>query len=495
VTLLVAPGAVALPGRRIAVVAGNDVGAPGEVELRYARTDAQRVAQVLRELGGVAPADLYLLLDGDAGSMREALAAAAERSREGPEPATLLFFYSGHADAQAMHLGSSRFTWDELRAALETGPAQLRVAFVDACQAGALTLPKGFVVGPPAAQGARGFAVLASADLAEQAQEMGSLGGSIFTHYLVSGMRGAADTDGDGRVTLAELHSHTARNTARATAAWTGSLQHPAFHFDISGQGDIVVSELRQALATLEIGNELAGHLVVSERGTRLIVAEAEKAAGRPLRLAVPSGRYVVYLRAPSEVGAAEVDIPWGGSATLGAEQFTSHSYQSVAQKGTLIEVRRQRLVLEGGVQSPAVSGMGATPLGRLEYSFRFAPVELGLRLQYLHSRFDTVDTRAATTVVGLGALLAHEAVLRQVDVRLWVFFEEGWWRQAVDKEGVRTAMTPTFGAGAGVRVPVLNPLFASLGIEGLLHVPQVQDRGAVVRGGVRATLGVGIAF
>ncbi|MGC4121985.1 MAG: hypothetical protein QM765_46875 [Myxococcales bacterium] len=151
---------------------------------------------------------------------------------------------------------------------------------------------------------------------------MGSLGGSIFTHFLLSGLRGAADADGDRRVSLAELHAFAARNTERATAAWTGSLQHPAFHFDISGRGEVVVSDLTQAMASIEIEDGVAGQVVVSERGAGQVIAEADKAAGRPLRLAVPPGRYVVYLRTDSSVGAAQAELPWGGEARLGAKSF-----------------------------------------------------------------------------------------------------------------------------------------------------------------------------
>ena len=53
------------PLRRFALVAGSNDGGAGRVRLRYAATDAQAMARVLRELGGVRDEDLVLLVDPD----------------------------------------------------------------------------------------------------------------------------------------------------------------------------------------------------------------------------------------------------------------------------------------------------------------------------------------------------------------------------------------------------------------------------------------------
>ena len=39
------------------------------------------------------------------------------------------------------------------------------------------------------------------------------LGGSLFTHHLLSAMRGASDSDGDGQVTLFEAYSYAYERT------------------------------------------------------------------------------------------------------------------------------------------------------------------------------------------------------------------------------------------------------------------------------------------
>jgi hypothetical protein len=49
---------------------------------------------------------------------------------------------------------------------------------------------------------AEGYAFLISSSATEASRESDSTANSYFTHSLVTGLRGAADTVGDGRVTL-----------------------------------------------------------------------------------------------------------------------------------------------------------------------------------------------------------------------------------------------------------------------------------------------------
>ena len=65
----------------------------------------------------------------------------------------------------------------------------------------------------------RGTALLVAAESSETAQESLALGGSFFTHFFVSGLRGAADLDGDQRVSLAEIRTYTTHATKTATGS------------------------------------------------------------------------------------------------------------------------------------------------------------------------------------------------------------------------------------------------------------------------------------
>ena len=105
--LALSPAAALAQVERYAVVVGNDVGEPPDVPLRYAEMDAARMVSVLQEVGGVRPENTVLLQGKDADTVRRALIAVNERVRTAGRPTVLLVYYSGHADAGALHLGGS----------------------------------------------------------------------------------------------------------------------------------------------------------------------------------------------------------------------------------------------------------------------------------------------------------------------------------------------------------------------------------------------------
>ena len=109
----------------------------------------------------------------------------------------------------------------DLRREIASVPADLHVSILDACRGGG-GRAKGVHRGPSfalavAPDAPRGTVELRASSLGEAAQESEELAGAVFTHYVISGLRGGADTDGDGRVTLAELYSYTYRQTMLRT--------------------------------------------------------------------------------------------------------------------------------------------------------------------------------------------------------------------------------------------------------------------------------------
>jgi len=141
---------------------------------------------------------------------------------------TVLFvYYSGHADADRLHLGGSYLGVRELRDILAGSSAGSRVLVIDACRSGSMTRVKGGSPTPPFSvhldemPPPAGFAILTSSAEGEDSQESDALAGSFFTHYFNSGLIGAADQNHDGQVTLAEAFSFASEQTFRATLATT----------------------------------------------------------------------------------------------------------------------------------------------------------------------------------------------------------------------------------------------------------------------------------
>ena len=212
----------AAPLRRFALIAGANDGGEGRVRLRYAVSDATAVAKVLTELGGLAEEDRVVLVEPTPSALLDGFAQLRERmgASAGEGRTELLVYYSGHSDEAGLLLGGERVGYAELRRSIDAMPADVRIAILDSCASGAITRAKGGTMRAPflvdASGGVKGHAFLTSASADEAAQESDSIGGSFFTHYLVSGMRGAADSTRDGRVTLNEAYHFAFASTLGA---------------------------------------------------------------------------------------------------------------------------------------------------------------------------------------------------------------------------------------------------------------------------------------
>jgi len=314
---LMSPSMVSATVRRIAVVAGRNEGAPGRVDLRYAVRDAARVASLLVELGGFEPSHVLLAPDANRHALLRAIEEAATKVREadalGIDATLLVVYFSGHADGEGLELGDERMPFDELRASVEAVPSSLRIVVVDTCQSGQMLRAKGGVPGPDFditlldTLDSTGTAIVTSASASERAQESDLLEGSFFTHHLVSALRGAADSNGDRRVTLTEAYRYAYGRTVVETARTMGGPQHPAYEYRVEGRGDVVLTDLSTHDAALVFGPALSGDFHVVDREADAVVAEVTKEAGTTRRLALRSGLYgVVQAR---NGGYAQADV------------------------------------------------------------------------------------------------------------------------------------------------------------------------------------------
>src|SRR5262245_18757191 len=99
---LLLPGLVAAapPVRRIALVIGANQGGAERVPLRWAVADAERVAGLLTEMGGVASPDCIVLRDPTRRALLDGLAVVRGRAEEpvGDRRTEVVVYYSGHAD-------------------------------------------------------------------------------------------------------------------------------------------------------------------------------------------------------------------------------------------------------------------------------------------------------------------------------------------------------------------------------------------------------------
>lgn len=404
--------------RRFAVVIGNNVGAPDDVELRYAESDAARVARVLRDLGGYQPADIVLLQGEAAATIDSTFDAVNERIRaaQGKQGTdTLLFvYYSGHADRRALHLGRSRLEFARLAQLVRGSPAKVRLLVVDACRAGALTRVKGGQIVPPFEIGDKellgeGVAFLTASSEDEDAQESDQLKGSFFTHALVSGLLGAADENRDGQVVLQEAYGYAYEATLRATSETLAGAQHPMFRYEVKGQGSLVLTRLaaRDARRAKLVFPQGLLFLVMEDNPEGQVIGEVG-AHGAGRSLSVPPGRYFVRGRGKDHLLEGTVAVHGGQSVLVDTGGLKRVAYAKLVRKGA-----RERAFAHGpelglAVRSPLPNATTPCFGAVLGYRLDLENLSLTGRFSGCTSSFENEAVSARTNEYGFVLQATH---------------------------------------------------------------------------------------
>jgi hypothetical protein len=348
---------------RYAVIVGMNHGESHEATLRYAQSDAQRMYDVLRELGGFEPVNMVLLSEGSADDVRSTLITVNDRVRAAvaqPNTEAMLFvYYSGHADAESLHMGDTRLGIRELSQLVRGSAANFRMLVLDACQSGAATRRKGghstqpFAIASDPGLPGEGLALLTASAANEDAQESDELRASFFTHALVSGLLGAADQDRDGNVLLEEAYRYAYDGTLRATSRSASGMQHPSFFYDLRGQGRFVLtrpglSDPRRGRLEVPRG---ASYLLFRDSASGQVVGEvAATDTARTLSLA--SGRYFLRGRSAEYLLEGSVEVASGADSKVGPDQLTRIEYAQLVRKGFASTTQAQAIEVGGLVRA-----------------------------------------------------------------------------------------------------------------------------------------------
>jgi len=430
--VLALPGTVAA-GERFALVVGANEGGRDAGPLYFAETDAERVADVLEGLGNV-PGDHIVLLRsptraGFDGAMARLSARIAEAEATGDGHTTVFFYFSGHADPDAIQLGRQTVPFSELRASLEATGADVRLLFIDSCYAGGANRSKGARRAPSfleanAEVDASGEVVITSSAADELSQESDEVGGSYFTHYLLSGLRGAADASGDGSVTLDESYRYVYHRTVAHTASTRAGTQHPGYDYDLSGSGDVVLTQLEAKGAALRFDGSDGGRFLIFDDDDQRFVAEVQVTPGRPVRVMVEAGTWRVQKRESDALHEQVLVLSAGEEGAVLADRMSALPYSEDSTKGAVLRARRwaagREIVIGGrfGVQTffdPEIrkSLIPTLALLGVEADFRgFAGPLLSIRLDVMagsirHQPFADVPARVTEVHGGVGTFLA----------------------------------------------------------------------------------------
>ena len=376
---------------RYLLAVGHNLGLPGEDPLRFAERDAERFHSLMIELGQVDEQDARLLQAPSASQVLESLAALGKEvaaRTDGGRGAVLTVLLAGHGDADHLHLAGERLARTTLLEDINAIPAGLRLVVLDSCQTTRTGRRRGVSSGPSFDIGvleprsASGTVVIRSTRAGEPAHESDTLGGAVFSHYLMSSLRGAGDLDRDGRITLMEAYGFAFNNTVRHSAGASSAVQHPSFDLELAGSGDLVLTWPVKATAILVLpaGEEIR-HLVF-QQPSGVVLVEAVSSKHRPLVLAVPPGRLLVQRREKDRFRVAEVNLPYGGRHELGIDEFSERPYETVARLGGELDLHPNSITLGFQSHSDRVSADWVLRNGLdLSYDHRLGRFHLGLRI------------------------------------------------------------------------------------------------------------------
>jgi len=487
---------ISLPSQaatRFALLIGNNVGDINDGALRWAEEDARRLHDLLIELGDVAKGRAILLQ----GVTQERVHSALARLRGQVEEANrhgfrseVLVFYSGHGDAEALHFGSTRFPLSNLKSLIQAIPADTSITIIDACRSGVLRAGrvKGAVHGPAfdislaREPGPAGHVWITSAGIDEIAQESDELRSSFFSHHLLSGLRGAADTDSDDQVTLAELYRYVYHHTLSSSHGETAAVQHPEMQLELEGEGEVIMTVLKRSSSILTLPQGIGGDFLIVDDRNGHVFAEVRKPIAQTRKLALPSGRYRIQLRQSGRIFAGEIALEWGGKLEINQSMLVEQPLVAALTKGSELDPESWSISSGGLAGSPTVLGTGVSYGGALgvEHHVSGWPIFLLANLQLTHAsasneawQYRHFETRITT---GIGYAYYLGPVRLSVSLTLGVLFVKEN-AQRVDSDRIEAisgavvnakelSIGPCISPGIGIRIPVHHSWAIALGFE-----------------------------
>ena len=142
----------------------------------------------------------------------------------------------------------------------------------------------------------KGAVLITSSSAEEASVERDDLGGSLFTHFWASALRGAADHNNDARVTLAEAFAFAYEKTLLRSAESRSGIQHPNYDYEIKGRDELTLTTLRGG-AHLLFPKDALGTYLVFHRARGSLVAEVDKTLGEQEIYKCLPGDYVIKKR------------------------------------------------------------------------------------------------------------------------------------------------------------------------------------------------------
>ena len=485
----------ALPTQTWLLSIGNNQGDGDELGLRFAERDAQQIADVLRQHGGISSRNTSLLLGETAPTVRRALQdlnAEIRNQISVGQPSALIVFYSGHADAGSLHLRGTELPLDELKKLVQGSPAAVRLLIVDACRSGTITRVKGvratdnFDIQLDDSGAAEGVAIVTSSAAGESSQESDRLRGSFFTHHLINALRGAADRNGDGKVTLPEAYTFTYDQTLRSSGR-SLELQLPTYSFDVKGREELVLTiaaAVQAQLGRLRLGGRSL-YLVSEERDGGPMVAEIAPPRDQTTLL-LPSGHYFVQQRLRSEYREYQVLLAAGTETDLSRQPYRSVQYDRLVRYRGGGKTYAHNATVLAGARGAVLTGEGVGAQLHIGYGLDLPWLSASVRLRGLVAHGVSTDGLLPQShyELGAGVLVQRFVDVRPLSVSFGLVAELVRHHQTFDGDrsvASRGAWGFAFGGLLAVEIPLAHGLSLRAEAGPMTELfPQVQSENGV---------------
>lgn len=245
-----------MSGKYALIIANTEYTDPGLAQLTAPGKDADDFARVLKDKKICAFDEVNILLNQPEHIVRKSIDDFFDRKKLDD---LLVLYFSGHGvrdelgtlylavkNTNRFRLRSTAIKSDFIRDAMDQSRSKRQVLILDCCNSGAFAqgtkAATGVSIGTTSAfEAGYGRVILTASDSTQFAWEgdkiIGETDNSLFTHFLVEGLQGQADLDGDGRITVDELYDYTYERVKSATPKQT------PFKFSSKQQGEIVLRE------------------------------------------------------------------------------------------------------------------------------------------------------------------------------------------------------------------------------------------------------------
>jgi hypothetical protein len=290
--------------------------------LRYADDDAARYLDLFRSLGARSyvltrpdantrklhpqvAAEALLPIQSDFERATTSLAADVEQARRRGVKTILYFVYAGHGNVKEgrgyLALEDGRLGASELETeVLGRIHSDQTHLIVDACYSYFLTLERGPGGSRHDIHGFSQFGVLAkrenvglllSTSSARESHEWSGVESGVFSHEVRSGLYGAADADGNGRVSYREM----AAFIDRANGSISNERYRPDVYAHPPKSSDVLIDLRDNTRPRIDVPGSLGGRYFLEDsRGVR--VADFHNDERQPTYLLKPSNAGRLYL-------------------------------------------------------------------------------------------------------------------------------------------------------------------------------------------------------